>query len=232
MLRAASEASAIGQVQDWADGVLSMGLNCKVSGWSRSFSLVCVLCLLTLAGGCAVSTKVTSTPRSTTEQQLLVRSLERAMAQMDAGRFAGKSVTLDVHGLTGDRNFAKEWVVVWLREHGAQVVSDPEKSDLQVKMFLSAFGVDRGEVFAGVPAFGVPIIGMPVPEIALFKSVQNRGLAESQVHAFDRNEGTLTGKSPTSMGRAKYDEYTILIIINFALSDIDQRPEQEKDEKS
>ena len=50
---------------------------------------------LFLLGGCAVSTQVTNTPRSSIEQQLLMRSLERALtAPVERAIRAGIPVTV------------------------------------------------------------------------------------------------------------------------------------------
>ena len=69
---------------------------------SRFVGVLCG-CLLMSASGCAVSTKVTPTERSSIEQQLLTRSLERAIAQIDVRKFTGKTLTVDLYGLTNDR---------------------------------------------------------------------------------------------------------------------------------
>jgi Winged helix-turn helix len=82
-------------------------------------------------------------------------------------------------------------------------------------------GVDRGESLVGIPAFGAPIVGVPVPEIALFKSVQNRGHTELQLFGFDGDEGDPVGKHDVVHGKAKYNDYTFLVLINFNLSDLD-----------
>jgi hypothetical protein len=183
------------------------------------------------ASGCAVSTKVTPTERSSIEQQLLTRSLERAIAQIDVRKFTGKTLTVDLYGLTNDRDFAKEFVVTRLQENGARVIPDAQKADVQSKFFLSALGVDRSEGLLGVPAFAIPVIGVPIPEIALFKSVRNRGIAEIQMYAFDSRNGKFLSKSP-AVGIAKYDDYTIMIMINFNSTDLNESPEEEKDDKS
>lgn len=184
-------------------------------------------CVLILLSACSATTKVTLTARSATEQQLLVRSLERAMRHMDPSRLSGKSATLDVYGLTADREFAKQKLTVWLRGHGVKIVSPPAKPDLELKIFLSAFGIDHSESLLGLPAFAMPLVGLPVPEIALFKAVKNHGLAQIQTYVFDRRTGRLINQGPvTALGRAKYDHYLLLLVINFTSSDIEEPPEK------
>jgi hypothetical protein len=52
--------------------------------------------------------------------------------------------------------------------------------------------------------------------------VSNRGHAEIQVYTLDADTGEFIGRSPATTGGAKYDDYTILILVHFNISDIDQ----------
>ena len=57
-----------------------------------------------------------------------------------------------------------------------------------------------------------------------YKSVQNRGLAEIKIFAFDGCSGDFVEKSPLATGRAKHDNDSILFIINFTRSDLENYP--------
>lgn len=190
-----------------------------IDGWAKLCTLVGTIMIAML--GCAVSSRVSTTERSSGEQLLLVRSLERAISQIDMDRFNGKRVALEVHGLTKDDRFGNALLVSRFREQGVGLTAKGEKADLEVKIFLTALGVDRGESLVGIPAFGAPIVGVPVPEVALFKSVQNRGHTELQIFAFDGDEGDSVGRHNVVHGKAKYNDYTLLVLINFNLSDLD-----------
>jgi hypothetical protein len=107
---------------------------------------------LFLLGGCAVSTQVTNTPRSSIEQQLLMRSLERALT---------------------------------------------------------------------APSLTVPVLGLAMPEISLFRDMRHSGRTELQVYTIDADTGKFLNKSRTAVGAAQYDDYKILLVINFTRSDID-----------
>jgi hypothetical protein len=183
---------------------------------------ILTLSLSALLAGCSVSSQVNPTQRSSIEQRLLVRSLERAMAALDVESFRGKVVAVDFYGLTSDRDFAKEFFTAWLQEKQVRITADPQKAQLRLKVFASALGVDKGRGFLGVPAVTVPILGFSMPEVALFKSVSNRGHAEIQVYTLDAGTGEFIGRSPATTGGAKYDDYTILILVHFNISDIDQ----------
>jgi hypothetical protein len=180
-----------------------------------------LLCPFVMLLGCSASTQITNTPRSSIEQRLLVRSLERAMGALDIEALRGKTVTVDLYGLTPDKDFAREFCTARLQGEHVRVIADPDQADLRVKIVASVLGVDKGQSFLGLPTVTVPFLGFTTPEVPLFKSVRHRGEAEIQVYALDPRSGELVSKSLLQNGQAAYDQYTILIMINFTLSDID-----------
>ena len=177
-----------------------------------------------LAGGCAFSVQVPPTQPPAITQQLLARSLERALAQLDVKRFAGQQVDAEVFTQSGNQAFVKQLVVAWLGEQGIRVA--PGDVALTLRVFAPVFGTDQGQSLIGIPAFQAPLVGVVVPEIALFKWVRNRGQAEVQVYSFDGKTNAFIDKSPVRTGRAKFDDFTVLLIINFSVTDVDKPPRQ------
>ncbi len=194
--------------------------------------LAVLLCSAALATGCSVATRVSTTARSSIEQRLLVRSVERAFAHFDTEELKGKTVALEAYGLTGDRDFVKELLAAQLRERGLRLAAKPENSDVRLKLFIAALGVDRAETLLGIPSFTAPLVGLPLPEIAFFKAVRNRGVTELQLYAFDEKSQEFLFKSPPAAGNSKYDDYTVLLVINFNLDDLDEPPRQEPKSES
>jgi hypothetical protein len=185
-------------------------------------SAAMVFCCGLFLASCSVSTRISPTQRSGIEQQLLTRSLERAFEQLDTARFRGKSAALEVYGLTDDRRFAEALLAADLQESGLKLEENSENADLRLKVFLTAFGIDRGETLLGVPGFSAPVVNLPVPEIALFKSERNRGYTQLRLFAFDEVSQKLLQKSELVEGRSKYDHYKVLLLINFTLDDVDR----------
>lgn len=193
--------------------------------FSHGASLRVLAAALTiLAAGCA-STRVTQTARSGTEQELLVRSLDRAVARLDLSRFTGKRVALNLYALTADQGFATEFVTSRLEAKGAEVVPDAAKADLRLKIFATVLAVDQGQTLLGIPATVLPVLAYPIPEIALFKWVRNRGHSEVEIFTYDPRTDRFIDATPAGVGRAKYDEFTILIFISFTHGDLDKPPE-------
>jgi hypothetical protein len=184
-----------------------------------------LLLMAVLISGCATPRQATVTQRSAVEQELIVRSLERAVAGLDVERLLGHRVALDLFALTGDQSFAREFVTVRLQRRGVEIVGDATKADVRLKVFATVLGVDRGETLIGIPALQAPVVSIPIPEIALFKWTRHRGLAELQLYAYDPHTDQLVEGVPAALGRAKYDEFKVLLVIGFAVSDLDDRAE-------
>ena len=175
---------------------------------------------LMAGGGCVTPRQVTLTPRSGVEQELIVRSLERAVARLDVERFVGRRVVLDLFTLTPDQAFARGFVTARLQRRGVQVISDSARAEVRLKVFATVLGIDRGQTLIGIPALQAPVVSIPIPEIALFKWERHRGLAEIQVYAYDPETDRLLDGVTAARGRAKFDEFRILLVIGFAVSDL------------
>ena len=182
--------------------------------------------LVLAAAGCSARV-VTLTDRSGVEQELLVRSLERAVARLDLTPLHGRRAVLEVFALTKDEAFAREFVTTRLQARGVQIVGAGAAADVRLRVFASILGVDRGETLFGLPSVPVPVVGLPIPEIALFKWVRHRGLTEVQVYAFEPATGRFLERISDGVGRAKFDQFTVLLVISFTVSDLDERPEPE-----
>src|SRR5262245_50439748 len=81
----------------------------------KTLSSLLILNLFVMLTGCAISTQISNTQRSSVEQRLLVRSFERALATLDTQEFKGKTVSVDFYGLTPDKDFMKEFFTAWLQ---------------------------------------------------------------------------------------------------------------------
>jgi hypothetical protein len=173
--------------------------------------------------GCSQRT-VTLTPRSGVEQELVVRALERAIAGIDVTRLERRRVTLELTGLTGDEAFARNFLTALLQARGVDVVPGAERPDLRLKVFATVLGTDHGETLIGVPALQVPLLPVPIPEIALFKWARHRGVAEIQTFIFDGETGLFLSRIPDGVGRAKFDRFTVLLVVSFVVDDLGDRP--------
>jgi hypothetical protein len=141
---------------------------------------------------------------------------------LNAESFKGKTVAVDFYGLTSDRDFAREFFTAWLQSQQVQIVENPKEAELRLKVFAPVLAVDQGQSFFGAPSFTVPVLGFAVPEIPLFKDVRHSGHAEVEIYTLDADSGKFIDKSATAVGAAQYDDYTLLLVINFTRTDVDK----------
>jgi len=185
------------------------------------------LVLIAVAGGSAACTtaRVTATERSSIEQRLLVRSLERAAAELDATSLVGPRVRIELFTLTKDAYFAREFLRARLETRGVRVAGPGDDADVVIQLFTAALAVDTADTLVGLPAMQAPILGVPTPEIALFKLERSRGRVEVQTYTYDR-DGRLVSRLHDAKGEARYDRFTLLIFITFTMTDLDEPAEQ------
>lgn len=183
------------------------------------------LCLLFAAvvsgvSGCARFIDIPQA-QSAIEQQLLVRALERSVDGLETEEIAGRTVSLRLSTTAKDQeDFVKEFIAARLQERNVGIVENAARADRQIHVFAQVLGTDRGEALVGIPALPTPFVGLATPEIALYKQDANRGRSETQMFVFDAESGRFLGKSPVSVGKSRYDNYTILLFIKFTIEDI------------
>jgi hypothetical protein len=193
------------------------GMRLARRAWRAGVAAASILALSTAC----TTVRITGTTRSSVEQRLLVRSLERAAARLDTRTLVGRVVKIEMFGLTPDHLFARDFFRARLEARGLRTTSGAD-ADVTLQVFAAALAVDTAETLLGVPAMQAPVLAVPIPEIALFKWERSRGHAELQVYAYDG--GRLVGQLPDALGEARYDRYTILIFISFSASDLEAPP--------
>ena len=186
-------------------------------GWRGLWAIPCAALLL--AGCAATSTDLYASSPSATSQLLVFRALERAVAELDVARLKDRRVALEIVSQLSDHKFAATYLETWFREHGVKVGGDAPP-DLRLQIYLLTLGTDHGQSFIGVPPFQLPVLAIPVPEIALFKWVRTRGRADVRIYAWDPKTAELVDKLPETTGRSKFDDYTVLVVVGFSVTDV------------
>ena len=165
----------------------------------RAFGLLLAL-LLT---GCG-TTKMTDSPRAATEMLLTSQAIDYAVAQIDFAPLAGQPVFLDTGPLDKevmDKGYLISLVRQQLLAHGALLQEDRWRAVYVVELRAGALGTDRHSVMIGTPAVSLPSVvpGLPtsIPEIALAKKNDQRGVAKIGVFAYNRVTGRALWQSGT-----------------------------------
>ena len=164
-----------------------------------------VLLLAFPALGCG-TTRWTDTSRTATEQLLISDAIDRSVSRIDFHVLQGQTVYLDTVFLNGVVD--KEYLVSTLRQHmlasGCTLKAKKEEADFVVEARAGAVGTDRHDLLYGVPSFNIPwtpVTGAPaaVPEIALAKRTDQKGVAKVAVFAYHRTTGQPVWQSGTDM---------------------------------
>lgn len=125
-------------------------------------------------------------------------------------------------GLTSDHVFARDFFRARLEERGLRVTNGSD-AEVTLQVFATSLAVDTGDTLFGIPSMQVPVLAVPIPEIALFKWERSRGRAEVQLYTYD-TAGRLISRLPDALGEATYDRFTLLIFISFSVTDLDTAP--------
>jgi hypothetical protein len=196
---------------------------------TRRGSLVPVTLLLAVTG-CG-TTRMTDTQRAATEMLLVSQAVDTAVAQIDCSALAGKEVYLDTQYLDGTVD--KGYVISSLRQHllahGARLLEDRKQAKYVVEARSGAVGTDRNSLLFGTPQMSVPavMVGMPtqIPEIALMKKTDMKGVAKLAVFAYNRQTGEAVWQSGLVDSRSTLKDWWVFGAGPFSSGSIKRRTE-------
>jgi hypothetical protein len=158
--------------------------------------LFILLASVMLGAGCG-TTRWTDSSRTATEQLLISDAIDRAVSQFDLRALAGKHVYLDASRVKSAVD--SEYLVSSLRQHalasGCILKAKLEDAEYVLEVRSGAVGTDRNDAIFGIPATNVPAttltggVATAVPEIAIWKKTDQRGVAKVALFAYNRETG-------------------------------------------
>lgn len=177
---------------------------------SRAWSGLSLLAALLAAAGCG-TTRMTDTNRSASEMLLVSQAVDHAVAQIDFSPLAGQPVFLDTTPISKDvvdNGYLISVVRQQLLAHGALVQDEKARALYVVEVRSGAVGTDRHSLLVGTPAVTVPTImpgipGASIPELALVKKNDQRGVAKIAVFAYNRITGRAYWQSGTVEAKSR-----------------------------
>jgi len=175
---------------------------------------------------------MTDTPRTATEMLLLSHAVDSAVSQIDFSPLAGCYVYVDAAGLDKDvvdRAYLISLVRQQVAAAGAILQDERQKADYVVEIRSGGIGTDRHSVLVGTPALQLPSVvpGMPtnIPEIALVKKNDQRGVAKIAVFAYNRHTGRAVWQSGNVESVSRLKDLWVLGAGPFSQGSIRKRPE-------
>ncbi|MDB5306013.1 MAG: hypothetical protein JWO38_215 [Gemmataceae bacterium] len=163
-----------------------------------------LLALLLATSGCG-TTRMTDTNRAASEMLLISQAVDHAVAKIDFTPLAGQPVFLDTSAVdkdTVDKGYLVSVVRQQLLAYGALVQEERFRAVYVVEIRSGGLGTNRHSLLVGTPAMSLPTIvpGLPsasVPELALVKRSDQRGVAKIGVFAYNRISGRALWQSGT-----------------------------------
>jgi len=177
---------------------------------------------------------MTDTPRTATEMLLLSHAVDSAVSQIDFSPLAGRHVYIDAAGLDKDvvdRAYLLSLIRQQAAAAGAIVQDERNKADYIVEVRSGGIGTDRHSVLVGTPALQIPgvVPGMPpsipIPEIALAKKNDQRGVAKIALFAYNRHTGRALWQSGNVESVSRVKDLWVLGAGPFSQGSIRKRPE-------
>jgi len=126
--------------------------------------------------GCTSRT-VSNTPRTAIEQLLLSTAVDKALSKVQVPELAGKKAYLDFSDLRAyDGEYVESAVGACIAENGLIIAEKADEADCTVVVSSGGLGNEYKEFLLGIPALPVPGSPMTLPEVALFKAVEQDGI--------------------------------------------------------
>ncbi len=148
---------------------------------------------------------MTDSTRSATEMLLVSQSADQAVAQIDFSPLAERTVFLDASGIDKDlvdKGYVMSLVRQQMLASGALLQDDKTRAEFVVDLRIGSLGTDRHSMLVGTPAIQLPSVvpGLPtnIPELAVMKKNDQRGVAKVAVFAYNRITGRALWQSGTA----------------------------------
>ena len=191
--------------------------------------ILCAFFFAAFLGGC--TTAVESNPaRTATEQLLISTAAERASAQLALAIPYGSNVFIDSSNFEGtDSKYALGTIRTSLLKKGVHLMDDKKNAQVIIEARAGALSTDRSTFLIGTPQFNIPIpfatSSLPFPEIALYKSEDQKGVAKFAITGYDAQHGTLLDAQDPQYGISARKQKTFLIF--FSWTDSDDMPDKD-----
>jgi hypothetical protein len=177
-----------------------------------------------LLAGCTASR--TSVPvRTATEQLLISRAADQAAAQMSLNIPKDTRVFVDRQFFQSyDDGYALNAIRTQFLRQGLALVDDKTKAQVIVTVSSGALSTDENSLLIGIPQLTVPFLplGNPVtvPEVALFKSAQDKGVAKFVATGYDAQTGKLVTTTDPQYGFSHQTNHTVLLFFSWQTGDL------------
>lgn len=166
-----------------------------------------------------------SPPRTATEQLLISTAVDRAMDELDVKIPPGTKVFVNAEHFEGtDSKYAVGAIRDRLLQQGAALVADRAQAAAVVEIRSGALSIDETETLVGIKSYDVPVPlasgPLTLPEIALYKKTERKGVAKIATTSYGTADGRLIGSSGPQFGYSHRKAYRALLFFSWRSSDL------------
>ena len=186
------------------------------------------LCLTILLSTGCTTMRSTDPERTATEQLLLSIAADKAAESLVLNIPAGTRVFVEAVNFEG---YDSKYAIGAIRDHvlrqGLRLTDDKAQAESIVEIRSGALSVDQQATLIGIPKFDLPIPfagDFTFPEIALYKSETQQGVAKFAATSYDAKEGRFIS-SARPEAASSYQEKTVLLFFISWSDDNLRRPE-------
>jgi hypothetical protein len=173
-----------------------------------------VLASLLLLAACSL-TRESNPARTATEELLISTAIDRAVEGLKLDIPKGTSVYLDTSNFEGtDSKYAVSSIAERVLLAGGDLTPDRSKANMVVAVRSGALSTDSDGFLLGIPATGVPVPltgTVNLPEVALLKRAETRGVAKFAASLYDAKTGALKSVSGASYGFSHRTHWVVLL---------------------
>ncbi len=190
----------------------------------KSFLVAATLSCAVALAGCTTS-RSTAPLRTASEQLLISAAADRAAAQLSLGIPKGTRIYVDSQYFQGyDQGYAIAAIRTQMLKSGMMVVDDRKEAEAIVQVSSGALSTDQKSLLIGIPQLTVPYYpagnSVTVPEIALFKQAEEKGVAKFVATGYDAKTGKLLATTDPRYGFAHNTNHTVLLFFSWATGDV------------
>lgn len=180
--------------------------------------------LVLLLAGCSAE-RATEPQRTATEELLISSAADRAAGQLSLGIPAGTKVFVDAKYFQGyDQGYALAAIRTHLLKSGLALMDDPHDAQAVVTVSAGALSTDEKSLLIGVPQLQFPFLpignSITVPEIALFKTAQDKGVAKFVATGYDAKTGKLMATTDPAYGFSHQTNHTVMLFFSWTSGDL------------
>ena len=187
---------------------------------------------LTLSA-CSTPWKTTSPSQTALDQILISTAADRAASALVSNyddhahveQNLGRTFidSKNISSSNSDRQYALNAIRRSFSDANFVLVDDPKEADIIAEVGIGALSTDSASSLLGFPSMSLPIplVGtVKTPEISILKKESDRGLAKFSISLRDKRTGKSRGKSFCSLGSARVNHWTVLLVFEFTTNDL------------